>query len=376
MRRLFERMNGHLAARAFQAAQEDVDAAQSQRRVSLILANVLAVLVLSTPLMVFALAGWLLSVSYDTVLGWILVALLLGLAWVLIPRRPRNDLTTYGRDDLPELFELLDQVCADLDAPQIDGVHLMAEMNAYLFEYRPLFGAKQNIMGIGLGLWYTLAPKERLALMAHEIGHLVNRDPGRSLIIWYAMQTLEAWLYWLRPDDDIGGRGLGEMLTHFALAVFGLLCELIWTLLNWSMMYHAQIAEYVADAKSVSVAGKRSAHTLLFTSVLSPEAERSTRRLRTHDQPHDGWIFDHMAAAVHNTSDETKEHLMSVVEAKKSSIDDSHPPTVYRIAFVDQLPDTPARVTFSQQQADAIDASFVPYKDALGAQLLRRIEVY
>jgi heat shock protein HtpX len=376
MRKLFDRINAYLAAQAFVAAQNDVVAAQTKMRASLILANVLAVMVVITPLLVMACAVWLVSVSYDTVLGWILAALLLGLAWVLIPRRPRNTKPTYGRDDLPELFDLLDHVCADLNAPQIDGVHFISDMNAYLFEYRPLFSAKRNIMGIGLSYWYTLDPQERLALIAHEVGHLVNRDPGRSLVIWYAMQTLEAWLYWLRPDDDAHGRGLGEMMAHFALAVFGLLCELIWRLLNWSMMYHSQIAEYVADAKSVSVAGKRAAHTLLYTTILSPEAERSTRGLRTYGLPQDGWIFDHIAAAVRNTPDDRKEHLMSQAETQKSSVDSSHPPTVYRIAFVDQLPDAPARLTFTQAQADAIDVSFVPHRDKLGAEILRRIEVF
>ncbi|MDG1470496.1 MAG: M48 family metallopeptidase [Ascidiaceihabitans sp.] len=183
MRKLFERMNSNLAARAFRAAQEDVEAAQSKMRVSLILANVFSALVLCTPLLVAAASAGLLWVSHGTVLGWILAAMLMGLAWVLVPRRPRNTEPTYGRDDLPELFELLDQVCGNLDAPQIDGVHFMTDMNAYLFEYRPLFGKMRNILGIGLAYWYTLDPAERLALIAHEVGHMVNRDPGRSLVI-------------------------------------------------------------------------------------------------------------------------------------------------------------------------------------------------
>ena len=124
------------------------------------------------------------------------------------------------------------------------------------------------------------------------------------------------------------------------------------------------------------MAGKTAAHKLLFTAILSDEAERATRGLRVHNRPKDGWIFDHIATEMRNTSDERKALRMSEAETQKSSVDDSHPPTVYRIAFVDQLPDAPARVTFSQQQAEAIDASFVPYKDALGAQILRRIEVY
>jgi Zn-dependent protease with chaperone function len=121
---------------------------------------------------------------------WKVVGLLLtGLAIELRPRLPAVD-TTRGyktRAELPALFAVLDAVAAQLGAPRLHAVVVDEAFEATCGR----FGLRRRpVLVLGLPLWASLSPAGRMGLLAHELGHLVDRDPEQNLVTQPALSTL------------------------------------------------------------------------------------------------------------------------------------------------------------------------------------------
>ncbi|WP_375488981.1 M48 family metalloprotease [uncultured Jatrophihabitans sp.] len=114
---------------------------------------------------------------------------ILGVLLVLIalecrPRMPRlRDAYGVVSDaSSPHLRQLLDMVSAEIGAPQIAEMRLEADYNASCFcaGWR-----RRPVLTIGLPLWAAIDDDARLALLGHEVGHLVNGDPTTALYgVW------------------------------------------------------------------------------------------------------------------------------------------------------------------------------------------------
>lgn len=102
--------------------------------------------------------------------------LLIATGLYLRPRAPRLSEPLRGRDDLPKLFALLDQLSAKLGAEKIDAVMVSEDIKAFMA------GPKRHghVLGIGAPLWMGLESDERLAVLSHEVAHLAHRDPARG----------------------------------------------------------------------------------------------------------------------------------------------------------------------------------------------------
>jgi heat shock protein HtpX len=109
--------------------------------------------------------------------GWKIVGLFLVLIGIeLRPRVPRlrAELGRTERADAPALFSIIDEVAGKVGAPRIDLLVLDESYNAWCGR----FGIRRRcVLGLGLPLWGALSADGRLALLGHELGHLVNGDP-------------------------------------------------------------------------------------------------------------------------------------------------------------------------------------------------------
>ncbi|MES2934087.1 MAG: M48 family metallopeptidase [Pseudomonadota bacterium] len=78
------------------------------------------------------------------------------------------------RADAPKLFELLDQMRKKLKGPKIHHVLIDREYNAAIAQLPKfgLFGDHTNYLVLGLPYLMAAPPKEMLATIAHEYGHL------------------------------------------------------------------------------------------------------------------------------------------------------------------------------------------------------------
>lgn len=350
--------------------------AQPQVRPSLVLACLLSAAVLLTAFLPGIAGIWLIALGPKSVLAYVYGIPLLLLCWGLLPRRHRVPEGALTREDAPVLFGLCDRLSAAMDAPKIDAIEVIGGFNAYAAEPIHLRGGKVRVLGIGIPLWEYLDEEERIAVLSHEIAHLTNRDPARRLMLGYAKETLSRWAFWFQPNlrmNPYRDLSLAEQILEFFQYVFGAVLRLIWNVLNWTMMYHSQVAEYVADARSAEVAGRAAMLSALQKLLLGDNWYRSAMSVRMSGKPRNGWIFDHISKALRATPPERLEQKLQQAVNEKSALDQSHPPTVYRMAFLDHLAERPALVRFTEGEADKIAQELAPMKDQLGAMLVREL---
>ncbi len=141
-----------------------------------------------------------------------LLAILLGLALLgaaaamrpRVPRMPGGFVLEPA--DAPALHELAGRVAAALDRPPPDAIVVDAGWNA---AWTVAGWRRRRVLVLGLPLLVALEPQQRVALIAHEIGHDRNGDLVRGLFVGSAVSGLEALSWLLRPSH---GSGLNETL--------------------------------------------------------------------------------------------------------------------------------------------------------------------
>jgi len=123
-------------------------------------------------------------------------------------------------------------------------------------------GTKASVVAVTTGLLDLLTPRELRAVLAHEIGHVRNRDMARSLGagcmvagLGFAMTIGDMLMQGERRDrrrkkskDDKGDSSLGAL--GLILYASGAITQAMGTILR---MMHSRSAEYAADAFAKSI---------------------------------------------------------------------------------------------------------------------------
>jgi len=123
-------------------------------------------------------------------------------------------------------------------------------------------GTKASVVAVTTGLLDLLTPRELRAVLAHEIGHVRNRDMARSLFsgcmvagLGFAMTIGDMLMQGERRDrrrkkskDDKGDSSLGSL--GLILYASGAITQAMGTILR---MMHSRSAEYAADAFAKSI---------------------------------------------------------------------------------------------------------------------------
>jgi heat shock protein HtpX len=124
-------------------------------------------------------------------------------------------------------------------------------------------GTKASVVAVTTGLLDLLTPQELRAVLAHEIGHVRNRDMARSLYsgcmvagLGFAMTIGDYLMQSERQDrrrskkskDDKGDSSLGAL--GLILYASGAITQAMGTILR---MMHSRSAEYAADAFAKSI---------------------------------------------------------------------------------------------------------------------------
>ena len=125
-------------------------------------------------------------------------------------------------------------------------------------------GTKASVVAVTTGLLDLLTPRELRAVLAHEIGHVRNRDMARSLFsgcmvagLGFAMTIGDYLMQSERSErrrsrskksDDKGDSSLGAL--GLILYASGAITQAMGTLLR---MMHSRSAEYAADAFAKSI---------------------------------------------------------------------------------------------------------------------------
>ncbi|MCI5076350.1 M48 family metalloprotease [Oricola sp.] len=339
---------------------------------STVIAIALSLAILAVPPLIAALGVWLIFWSGFAVIAAIIGLLLLVMAWGMLPPVNRLGAEPLGRSDMPALFGLVDALADNMGAPRIDGLHIDPCYNAFIGR----FGRRRRrILGIGLALWQVLEPEERVSLLAHELAHEMNGDPARLMIISGARHTLVAWIEMLVPDGRFVG--LAQLDNDSAVPLARqLMLAVAWLLTlafraHWLLhMQLSQRAEYYADLLAAHAAGTAAERRSLAKLALRPFVRSHIVRLPGQREGAGHVLLAGLNAAVSSVPANERARLFARMEEERLSVDASHPPTVYRLRFLERHADLSGTFSDDTVDWDAIAAEIEPFLEPYGQALL------
>ncbi len=153
---------------------------------------------------------------------------------------------TLRREEVPALFELLDQLRTEVAPMRFHTVLVTREFNAAVAQVPRLgvFGWFRSYLLLGLPLMQSVDAEEFKAVLAHEFAHLSNRDGGSGSWVY---RIRRSWEQMIGNVERNGGRG------SFALRPF---VSWFWPRFNAHAFVLSRLQEYRADETGGRFAGK------------------------------------------------------------------------------------------------------------------------
>ena len=262
--------------------------------------------------------------------------LLLGISWILRPRFPK--LTSKDkllpREEYPGLYGFVDMISDEMKAPHLHGIVVDEVFSASV---RQIGWQQKPVLVIGLPLWDVLDDQEIIFLVGHEIAHLVNGDPARSVITRTAIDSLSESHFLLHPGKIFDfGRGIAAIfIAPFNLIMF-LLAQIPWVLtylLSHILWLDSQRAEYLADRLSAKLGGSRAAISTLRKLHYGQTYITSVRESALNTDKDFFEIFSHRVSIM---PEREKERLRRVQEMEGTRLNITHPPTPFRMRLLEE----------------------------------------
>ncbi|WP_241740779.1 M48 family metallopeptidase [Streptomyces sp. L2] len=379
MRGRVERLRGAAARRHGEkllTRMIDAPDARAHRDAPAVLALVLA-LVVHAVTVALAVGGlWCLVPvrnRFDTLLGIFLLAM----AAVLRPRfRRLTGRHPLFRDEAPELFALVDEIARTVGTRGVDAIAVDHKVNAGV----SAFGVRgRRLLTLGLPLWETLSPRQRIALLGHELGHYANGDTRRGDLLGTAFETLEAWRYTLAP---IRRPNAYEMIAKLLYLVPRLLVEGVLMALDPLPLRAAQRAEYLADRMAARVGSTEAAVGLMDRLLVARalrvalQREASAAALggpgtaRAADARADG-LWDRLREYAQSIPEYEYERRRRAGARRGHSVDSTHPPTHLRRACLLAGPPQAGSVPADARRDRLIDLELATARVAMARRIVR-----
>lgn len=265
------------------------------------------------------------------------------------------------KDQGAELRRLVDQVAEAVGTRSPDAIVVDMSLNAGVAR----FGWRQRtLLVIGAPLWVMLPPAARLSVLAHEFGHLVNKDPMRSVL------TLPARTFGARAVAATGGRnpwrralvgadsaarrgaGVAGLLVHGTLALVNTVGAMVQLLVDSVAMPDSRRAEYLADLIARKVGGSAafvvSSERLLISRGIWQDLWDWAPRM---DPSELSQAIER--SALHRIRDL---HALRQATVRTHDLWSSHPAESDRMALIEALPPVGPSVEVSEERWEAIDA--------------------
>ena len=378
MRKWRTALNKRIGERIFLGAQRDYVTGELRQRSAVLTGTyVLAALVLATPWVVIAGGLVLAYFGFPHPLPLIIAAILVAVGWFLLPRRVKLPKGALAPADLPATFAMLHRVGDVLEAPRLTAVSVTEDFNAAVGTAR----GDRHFLVLGAVLWDSLTSQERIALIAHELAHLVNNDPTQGKFLGAALETLEGWYMMFLPsrvfddpdwnDTTTGSNIIADLIGGTMRGLIGL----VWGALERLSYLPQQRAEYLADALSAEVAGSEAPVDLLYHTAMAEAVRRKSLTFGGRNVPRGRDMVRDLAQATKEVGTEERARLTAKLKDTGHVIDASHPPTAFRIAFLETLPKMMPQVMAEDVDWAAIDAELAPHFARVGDRIAKRLVV-
>ncbi|RZT20426.1 Zn-dependent protease with chaperone function [Kribbella sp. VKM Ac-2569] len=328
-------------------------------------AHVLSALILLLPLIAF-LAGVALLVFYRPLwLSGMLALLAFGVAFLFHPRAAQlpDDVQLVPRDQAPTLYAVLDELADAIGTRRVTTVVISTEANVW---YQQIGWRFRPVVGIGLPLWAGLRPQERIAILAHELGHGRHGDARSSWLVgaaWSVLYELKETFTEQHGDRIRRELGYGEptgatLISRMLNASIGVLVRGIAWLLERLELRGNQRAEYLADRKAGEMAGSEATAHALERLVLAGASYRALERALRFPTGIDP--LEAVRREVTEVPAREIERRLRVSRLREARTDATHPPTYLRTRLIRTRPATTARLVLGIDRSRTIDQELHP----------------
>lgn len=321
---------GSLAARLAEAEFRRLVGRSEPRRPRWSAAHAAALVVLAGFAGLVAVGVWLCVSDFPGV-GLAVGVVVLAAAYHVRPRFGNlpDGVTMLMSDEAPELRALVARVAARLGTRAPDLICLSEAYAADAFHVGP---TRRRVLVLGLPLWLSLSAQQRVALLGHELGHFVNGDPRRGVLIRPVYGALRAGRWPLAP-------------LRLAFAVL--------------VQRSGQRAEYYADALAARVGGSRAAIELIDLAVLGDAVMTLLTRDARAGVPVSAWPTT-ASTALHHAAEQLAVRRERAFR-REVSLDAGHPPSGRRARLIEARPPLAAELVLEVAANDAIDAELARF---------------
>jgi Zn-dependent protease with chaperone function len=315
--------------------------------------------------------------GWPTIIQPVLGLFLICLAVQLRPRRGTVDGEgLLRRADAPQLFALVDEIARVLGTRTVDVIQC-----THHFEIRAVpFGLRRRRLDIGLALWETLTPQQRIACLAHELGHFAIGDVRHHMMVRTVLPLLHSAAAPSGSSAALRERALAaspvsrraDEMAHAAarFRVDSALSGWALWLVTWPHTQMARLVqglaasvaeevEFRSDGLAAQVASTEAAVQALqcrgLSGVMGAELRRLAVEARTFDRPHAG------------------EGLWQKLAAYAGKVSHTFPRDVpqVRIGMLSAAPQYPAMVTLDRSAAEGVERELEPGKRAVAQRFIR-----
>ena len=274
------------------------------------------------------------------VVGGLLYIILRAL-WVRVPP-PQGKVLT--REQVPPLFEILDDIRKRFQAPPIHTVLLTDQLNAAIVQIPRLgvFGWQKNYLIVGMPLFQALSVEQLTAVLAHEYGHLSGAHGRWGAWIYRLRQTWDRLISGLRENQSWGNR------------LFYRFFEWYVPFFNIYSFVLARQEEFEADKYSSEINGSAPAAQALVSVDFKIRflVERFWKKLYQHadntEEPlHSPYLL--LQKILPQTYDKAltpkeKQQWLADALAQRTNIDDTHPSLADRLTALGEIAEIPSPI--------------------------------
>lgn len=299
------------------------------------LAFMIATIVHSLSLASFLLGLYLIIFNYSQFIYLLFGLLLVGVAWFTRPRigKLEDNERVLPREEIPATYEVMDDLAKNMGLPMIDGIIINEKYNASIMK---IGWRRRTIVNIGVPLFASLTPEEQCSIMAHELGHYLNKDLTYGFYIETALNTLFDWYSLLDPvpSNQTFEYSLLDMLTNFFMKIlaqipfffFWLLLHLVWN--------NSQKGEYLADLRAAQTCGSQHMMNALEKLHYDDIYNHSLSKVSLNDIETN--VIDDFRTRLQAMPEREKKRYKLRCAREKFQLDATHPPTAFRIQFLEK----------------------------------------
>jgi heat shock protein HtpX len=328
-------------------AAEDLRSHPSPARIA---AVAIALIVIAVPI-AFVAVGLAVMIHGSFALEPLLLGLLsIAVGILLRPRIARLDREgAVTPEQAPELHALVERIAAALGARPPDVVALTTAYNASWSTGGLL---RRRRLALGVPLLAVLGPRERVAVIAHELGHDVNGDASRGAIVGSALQTLysvHAALEGAVPgggmdtggwvDDAMGLVVIATLLAKPLVALLGLPVRAAYRAELLLLLDDSRRAEFLADALAARTAGTAAVIALHERMLLAGFYDAWLQRAVTSGE--DRIDLGELRAEVADLPPDDLERRLGQARKERTRLAATQPPLAARIAVLQGRPGQP-----------------------------------